>query len=248
MCRCPGSCRILPSAFRYTQWINQRQKRSGHLFQGRFKAVLVDADTYILELIRYIHLNPIRAHLVRAAEEYPWSSHRTYLGWENIPWLTIDWALSLFAADRKEARVAYMDFISQEREEGHGQAFHCGSVNDSRVLGDDKFIDSVLAHDETRTTSRISLETILLTVCHCYGISESELVSPGKYRKFSEARGVAAWLILDAGEVTLTALSHFLGRDVSTLSSAAKAINLRATNDHEFAKRLEKLKETLYSL
>ncbi len=99
-------------SFRYTQWINWRYKRSGHLFQGRFKAVLVNADTYLSELTRYIHLNPVQAHLVQSPEEYQWSSHRAYLGMEEIPWLTTDWVLSFFASDRKDARAAYTDFIA----------------------------------------------------------------------------------------------------------------------------------------
>ena len=67
-------------SFRYTRWINQRQRRVGHLFQGRYKAILVDADSYLLELVRYIHLNPVRTGLVKDPLDYPWSGHRAYLG------------------------------------------------------------------------------------------------------------------------------------------------------------------------
>ena len=66
--------------FRYTQFINHKYQRTGHLFQGRYKALLIDADSYLLELIRYIHLNPVRAAMVRSPEEYPWSSHPYYSG------------------------------------------------------------------------------------------------------------------------------------------------------------------------
>ena len=78
-------------AFRYTRWVNWRQGRTGHLFQGRYKAVLVDADSYLLGLTRYIHLNPVRSGIVREPENYPWSGHGVYLGLEVIPWLTTDW-------------------------------------------------------------------------------------------------------------------------------------------------------------
>ena len=67
-------------SFRYTRWINQRQKRMGHLFQGRYKALLVDQENYLSALIRYIHLNPIRAGVVKELVEFPWSSHLAYLG------------------------------------------------------------------------------------------------------------------------------------------------------------------------
>ena len=67
-------------SFRYTRYLNRRKNQVGHLFQGRYKALLIDADSYLLELVRYIHNNPVRAGMVKTAEEYPWSSHHAYLG------------------------------------------------------------------------------------------------------------------------------------------------------------------------
>ena len=78
-------------SFRYTRWVNKHQQRLGHLFQGRYHAILVDQDSYLLELVRYIHLNPVRAKWVDRPEDYPWSSHQAYLNAEAIPWLTTDW-------------------------------------------------------------------------------------------------------------------------------------------------------------
>jgi REP element-mobilizing transposase RayT len=82
---------------RYTVWMNRQQGRTGHLFQGRYKAILLDADAYLLELLRYIHLNPVRAGIMKLPEGYAWSSHRAYLGQEKIPWLTTDWTLAQFS-------------------------------------------------------------------------------------------------------------------------------------------------------
>jgi len=67
-------------AFRYTHSFNHRERRTGHLFQGRFRSLLVDRDSYLLELVRYIHCNPMRSGLVRSPEAWTWSGHRTYLG------------------------------------------------------------------------------------------------------------------------------------------------------------------------
>ena len=82
-------------SFRYTRYMNSRKKQVGHLFQGRYKALLIDADSYLLELVRYVHNNPVRAGMVDTCEKYPWSSHKAYLGHELVPWLTMDWVLSL---------------------------------------------------------------------------------------------------------------------------------------------------------
>ena len=101
-------------SFRYTRWINWREQRTGHLFQGRYNAVLVDGDSYLLELVRYIHLNPVRAGMVDNPEEYPWSSHRAYLGKELLPWLTTEQVLGQFGKSSVTARKVY--------KEGTGQA------------------------------------------------------------------------------------------------------------------------------
>lgn len=93
-------------AFCYTRWINLRQRRIGHLFQGRYKAILVDRDAYLLELVRYIHLNPVRAGLVAEPRRYAWSGHRAYLGDEVLPWLTTDWILGQFSAKGHTRRPA----------------------------------------------------------------------------------------------------------------------------------------------
>jgi len=66
-------------SFRYTRYVNQYRQSTGHLFQGRYKAILVDADSYLLELARYIHLNPVRAGRCKAVDDYKWSSHHAYM-------------------------------------------------------------------------------------------------------------------------------------------------------------------------
>ncbi len=136
-------------SFRYTRWLNWREKSSGHLFQGRYKAVLVDGDTYLLELVRYIHLNPVRAGMVTKPEEYPWSGHRAYLGKEALPWLTAGWTLAQFGNSAAKARAAYLAFVSEGSGEGHRPDFH-GSGVDSRLLGDDSFMEKCLACSEKR--------------------------------------------------------------------------------------------------
>jgi hypothetical protein len=104
-------------SFRYTRWVNQKQKRIGHLFQGRYKAIMVDRDAYLLELVRYIHLNPVRAKLVRQPQNYAWSGHRAYLGQEALPWLTTDWVLGQFGTRLATSRQRYVIFVSEGRNE-----------------------------------------------------------------------------------------------------------------------------------
>ncbi len=96
----------------YTQSFNRRHRKVGHLFQGRFKAIVVDKDNYLLELARYIVLNPVRAKMVKTPDRYPWSSYRPMLGLAPVPpALATDWVLDQFARTRSVARKRYAAFV-----------------------------------------------------------------------------------------------------------------------------------------
>lgn len=94
----------------YTTYYNVKRKRAGHLFQGRYKAILIEADEYALELSRYIHLNPVRANMVARPEEYQWSSYRIMTGMDSRPsWFKTDFILGYFTG--KSAEKSYRDFV-----------------------------------------------------------------------------------------------------------------------------------------
>ena len=236
--------RILQNlSFRYTRWVNWRQGKTGHLFQGRYKAVLIDADTYLQELTRYIHLNPVRAGMVRETEKYPWSSYRAYLGLETIPWLTTDWVLSQFSKRLSVARRAYMRFIQEGKGGGHQEEYHRGSDTDSRILGDDTFIGRVLDEKQMKQRQKVSLDKIMVEVCRYFSLKEKDLGGVGKDRRLSEVRGIAAWLVWELGVCTLGELGKRTGRDVSTLSSAARRLQIRSKTDLKLAERMKELLE-----
>lgn len=98
----------------FTQKINRRHGLIGHLFQGRFKAILVERDAYLMELARYLVLNPVRAGMVPVAEDWAWSSYRATTGQVPAPaWLQTDWLLAQFADERSQAQARYADFVRQ---------------------------------------------------------------------------------------------------------------------------------------
>lgn len=226
--------------FRYTRWINWRQQRSGHLFQGRYKAVLVDENEYLLELIRYIHLNPVRAGMVREPSAYPWSSHLSYCGRQPIAWLTTDWMLSQFSMKEQEARKRYQLFIADGLAEGHRSEFHGVNVRDSRILGDDSFADEVL-HDSGTQPAKLTLDRLIAAVNVVYGFSAGDLA--GRTRSASEARGVATWIALETKGCTVAELAKAAGRDASSLSSAATRMQAKARSEAELALRKRRVDE-----
>lgn len=127
----------------YTQRSNRRHGRVGHLFQGRYKAILVDSDTYLLELSRYIILNPVRAGMVETPEAWPWSSFKAMVGQEMSPeWLAADGLLAHFAQRQAVARQRYRQFVM----EGVGQPSIWQDLNRQIFLGDDGFVSRMKAH------------------------------------------------------------------------------------------------------
>ena len=215
---------------RYTAWINFSQSRTGHVFHGRYKALLVDADSYLSELVRYIHLNPVRAAMTGIPDDYPWSSHRAYAGRENIPWLTTGWVLSFLGDDARSAVPRYRQFVIDGIGEQGRNEFHSGTF-EGRILGGDAFVDEALARANQRHALVYGLTEVIGAVCRVYGITEEELKAPGKVRVCSEARAVAALQVLEAPALSLTGLGAYLKRDIAPLGRAARRIASLAHDD-----------------
>lgn len=231
-------------SFRYTRYINGQQKKIGHLFQGRYKALLVDADSYLLELTRYIHCNPVRVGLVRDPADYPWSSHPVYLGRTEIPWLTTEPVLSQFAGQAKEAVAQYAKFVRDGCHEPHRNEFHVGTY-EGRILGDDHFSEKALAKAEEEGRSRISIEDVVKAACTAYKIKRAAITEPGKKQPAAEARAVMAFLVQESEGLSLTELGTYLKRDIAALSRAAGRIRERKTTDSGLQSRLKRVERVL---
>ncbi|MFA7619950.1 MAG: transposase [Thiohalomonadaceae bacterium] len=125
----------------YTQASNRRHKRTGHLFQGRFKGILVDKESYLLELARYVVLNPVRVGMVKHPGDHAWSSYGAMVGNAPTPkWLATDGLLAQFGSRRAEARRRYTRFV----EEGIGLPGIWTELRQQIYLGNDKFIQRML--------------------------------------------------------------------------------------------------------
>jgi len=124
----------------YTQYFNRRNRRVGHVFLGRYKAILVQKENYLPELSRYIVPNPVRARMVRAPVDWPWSSYRATAGFkQEAPCLTTDRLLSGFATNRKEAQDGYRLSIQQ----GKNQPSPWEQLKNQIYLGTDQFVEDM---------------------------------------------------------------------------------------------------------
>jgi putative transposase len=120
--------------------LNRSAGRVGHVFQGRFRAIVVERESHLLELCRYVVLNPVRARMAAKAEGYRWSSYRATAGLEPEPsWLTTEWVLAQFGTHRAQARARYTEFV----QEGAGRASPWGDLRGQALLGSDAFVEQI---------------------------------------------------------------------------------------------------------
>jgi len=230
-------------SLRYTKWINYTQNRTGHLFQGRYKAILLDADAYLLELVRYVHLNPVRARAAVSVDGWPWSGHRAYAGGETIPWLCTEWVLGIFGADMAKARSAYVAFVNDGVSEGRRGEFHSGTC-DGRLLGDDSFVDAALGKASEKRL-RTTIDEVLDAVCRAFHCSVQDLQAPGKERPFTEARAAASLLVQERPHLSLTELGRALNRDTSPLGRVGRRLLKESTRDDRLGELVARIREEL---
>ena len=121
----------------YSQYVNRQHSLVGHLFQGRYKAILVQKESYLLELARYVVLNPLRARIVASLDDWHWSSHRYFVSDDHPPgWLERDWLLRRFGDSRADAVAGYQAFVSA----GIGKTSPLAATRHQILLGDDDFV------------------------------------------------------------------------------------------------------------
>jgi hypothetical protein len=127
----------------YTQSFNKRYKRVGHIFQGRYKAILIQKESHLLEVCRYVILNPVRAKSVKNVEDWKWSSYRATAGKGKLhPCLTRDWILGQFGTKRKQAEKKYREFV----EAGIGIKNIWENVKGQSILGEEDFVERLIGY------------------------------------------------------------------------------------------------------
>ena len=205
-------------AMRYSRYRHKALRTTGHLFERRYKAKLVDVDAYFLTLLRYIHLNPVKARIVPRPADYSWSSHRAYLGVHCVPWLTTDFGLSLFSSDLAQARIAYQQFMLEPSDDDDlEQQSH---PEDPRVLGDDRFFNR-LPSCPFRPRSPVTLEQLATAVCAQHTVSVNLIRSRSSSRMLTPIRLQILREAVDQRIASLTEVAHFLNREPSTLCTLA---------------------------
>jgi REP-associated tyrosine transposase len=200
----------------YARRVHRRQGNGGHLFQQRYHSLLIDPDAYLLKLVRYLHLIPVRSSAVRDPTDYALSSQRAYLGMTQIPWLTTSVALRMLAQRPEQARYAYRRLMFEAPAPDEGAHFEKGCDEDPRVLGDRQFMADIPRHMRVYRSS-YSLDQVIDTVSCTLGVERSEVLSRSRQRRLSLARALITWYATERGVATLAEVARRLERDPSTL-------------------------------
>jgi REP element-mobilizing transposase RayT len=221
----------------YTQYFNHRHQQVGHLFQGRYKAILCDKDSYLLELTRYLHLNPVRAKVVKDPLDYQWSSYGGYVGERRgQQWLDSREVLDQFSKKLRQARKLYRRFVLEGLGEGHKEEYY--DVVEGRFLGDKEFAEQIKAKAEVPGHVRIKIkpEALLSVACAVLERRRAEVIGASKDRERVRAREVICYVGRHYTELSVTALAKILGVDATCVSRSVARVENRLGIDIDLKK------------
>ena len=236
----------------YTQRYNARNGCDGTLFRGRYKSIVVDADLYLLELVRYIHRNPLRAGIVAKLDDYEWSSHKGYVSkakkWE---WLHKNYILGIFSKDKRTQIISYKRFISSE--ESAELIHYYSKKNIPSILGDKIFVkllkDSFLKRKKEKEipeSTKLCPEVIDIkqAVCAYYQIEETDLIMSRRGVE-NEARDFAMYMLrVIRSERLINIAEEFNLSNYSSVSTAIERIK-RKMDSKKFRKMYEEILDLL---
>jgi putative transposase len=196
----------------YTQTFNRAHNRVGHVYQGRYKAILVEKESYLLELTRYVVLNPVRAGRVNNVEQWPWSSYSVMVGRDSRPeWLQTDWILGQFGKQRKRAVAAYRDFVRA----GVGLPSVWNDLRGQIYLGKEEFVETMQQH--VQSDSNIS------EIPRAQRRAKAKPLS--YYSSFNDRNaGIAA--AYQTGDYTMKAIADEFGLHYATVSRIVKKVGI----------------------
>lgn len=233
----------------YTQRFNRSHGRDGSLFRGRYRAILIDADEYLAAVVRYIHLNPVEARVVKLPEEYRWSSHKLYLQPPKVPsWLKVEEVLEQLGGSR-----GFQEFVLSGNEEELERFYK--TQRQSPVLGGEGFVERVrgrignVAREHPRyerAKVEIGPQEIIRTVARMYKVEEAEVLRGNRGRE-NEARKVAMYLVRRCCDRTLEETAQLFGvRSYGTVGWASHGVQSKVEGEREFRDRLEKIIQRIY--
>ena len=239
----------------YTQRYNRRHCCDGQLFRGRYKSILVGGGSYLLQLVRYIHRNPVKAGIVGKLEDYLWSSHNGYLSvakkWQ---WLYKEFIFQILTKNRKDWVREYRRFIAIESDEEIAAVLEPEGMRWPSIMGPETFIDwvkgkyyALKSDQEVPQMKGLAPETDLIinAVCRFYDISRDELYR-SRRGQFNEPRNVAVFLTRKLRRDRLAEIGRqFQMEKYSSVSSIVERMKKLMLVDRNLKKRVDRISDEI---
>jgi putative transposase len=234
----------------YTVWINKKYRRSGHLFQGRYKAILVDKDNYLLALSRYIHLNPVKAGIAEFPKQYCWSSYKEYIYNKTTTLIDKIDTLFYFSEDLKKARIEYKKYVENNMENVKNPF---EEVKAGIILGVESFIEKIKKmisdkkeNKELPSVRRLykynskSMEEVVDKVANFYSITQEDLRR--RTRKNIRQRKLVIYLTKTICQKSNTEIGKYFGISTQAVTNVLREIEDQYSKSRILKKELENIK------
>ncbi len=219
---------------RYAKYYNTMYSKKGHVFHGRYYSVLCQKEEYLNELVRYIHLNPVRTGLANIPEEWKWSSYKVLLGNETCLLMDTDTVLKNFCSNIPKARVKLTEFT----QEGINQKvkFDAYPRMEFPVLGTNEFINNIIKNtnkrvEEVNGKMKISLDGLNSVLCKQYKIEKSEIRCRRGGRKISHVRAIFSYIAHIYADYRIIDIARFIRKDSSAVTHAINKIRYDEKSD-----------------
>lgn len=246
----------------YTLYFHNKYKTVGHLFQGRYKAILIQKDVYLQELVRYIHLNPFKAALVENPDDYPWTSHQVYIGKINQSFVRDDLIFQMLSSDITKAQELYRQLIVDGMNKSYLRKFQVDI--DTCFLGSSEFIeeckrkakenvDSDAEKDEKNLKllydqmpiKKMSLDTLVTAVSEATGIQIECILGRSKAARISYVRSMFVYVATRYAGISNKSLALFLAREDSSVSNMIRRFEEKIVKNPSFFGEFDKIRKVM---
>jgi putative transposase len=230
----------------YTVYFNKRHGRTGHVFEQRYKAMLVDKDNYLLQVSRYIHLNAVSAKLAERPQEYRWCSYGSYLKGKGIIGLKTATVLGQLNGSKSRQLQQYREYVEGGREERLSNP--PPEVRQQIYVGDEEFVEAMQKRGKAlvRAERRHSLQQIVKSVSAVMGVGETEMRQRQRGEAVKASREMLCYLARRHGQANMSELAKLLQvKEASTPSHAVRRAEERLTKEAKFRRLLDQVLQKL---
>jgi putative transposase len=213
---------------RYARFFNKKSDKIGHCFQGRYHPLAVHTGDYLLLLIRYVHLNPVKAGIVNDPLHHPWNSHKNYINFSHETWITCDWVLQHFDSNKEAAIKKYQHFIFDTIGNDQDENLIDMIIEDQDLDLNETLIRNSNYGKIDHRTFKASFESIVEFTSKLLDINKQKLKTKASNAHYVEARAMIAWLAKELELSTIKDTAEYFGREISCISKAKnKLVNLQ---------------------